>query len=296
MKSPEFNNFTVFTSWKCQLSCEHCVTRSGPKNTTSLLEDDLGAISKFLRDFKVKTLTFSGGEPLLNKKIMLDVINIKNKYQLKTKVRVATNGLFARSEKNARSLLEDLDCIDKFIVSFDEFHGQKALIEEGIKNLKKISNELGIELKCFIVKKSPFFLSYVHFCEQNDIDYEVYLLNGLGRAYDLDLSKDYMFRPTLKNDALLEKCDLLDNLNYYPEMGFTNCCSNLIFKDKPNPKFYSRSLSTYLNSEFFKTIQSMNFSEMAKIAGIKDINGFESKCDICEVYFGKTGCNRSLNE
>jgi len=264
------------------------VTRSEPSSNIQLSENDLGTITKFIRDFKFETITFSGGEPFLNKELVETILKDLKKYQPEIKVRIATNALFASNEEKTFLFLKSLPKIDKFIVSFDEYHGNKIHTEKCILNLKKVCKKLDIKLKCFIVKKTPFFVSYVSFCEDNKLDYEVFLLNTLGRAFDSSLGDEYLFKPVLKDEDLSDGCDLVDNINFYPEIGFTNCCSNLIFKENPDDRFYSSDITNYLDSNFYNTIQNTSILKMAKSLCLESLENYESKCDICEEFFRKS--------
>ena len=131
---------TFIVTNSCNLRCKHCFVDAGLKIENELsIEEKYKAIDN-LHKLGIKKVTFSGGEPLLDKNLFKYMKYVKDK---KMKIGFLTNGLLLTDEK--LEILKEL--VDSFSITFytrdivgmniDIYNNyfQKTLI-----NLKKISN------------------------------------------------------------------------------------------------------------------------------------------------------------
>lgn len=129
-------------TYRCNLRCRHCLNES----TAPVVELGLNEIEKVLRELRemrVFSINFSGGEPLLRD----DLLNILGKASgLNFGVRLSTNGLLL-DEGLLRELRElDVYCIqislDGLGKTHDNFRGLEGAYESAVDALK-LASELG---------------------------------------------------------------------------------------------------------------------------------------------------------
>ena len=104
----------------CTLECEHCL-----RGNKEVKDMDLITLENSLKDVQeINTLLLTGGEPLLNIKLLNELPKLIDKYQLKiNNISIITNGTVASVEHvNALTILgKKCDNLD-LILSSDLFH------------------------------------------------------------------------------------------------------------------------------------------------------------------------------
>ena len=95
---PVINNCYVELTNECSLKCAYC---SYPKLTACLAcrkmngSINMGSLTKFLDrifNMKLKSLTFHGGDPLVNKTLVTDLIEFCREHSFKGQINLITNG------------------------------------------------------------------------------------------------------------------------------------------------------------------------------------------------------------
>lgn len=133
---------------RCNLKCKHCRASIQPKD--ELPTKHLVALLKELNNLKVKTITFSGGEPLLRKDIYK---LIKKAKSMRFFVTMTTNGTLI-NEKNIQKL--KASNIDRVQVSLDgasamthdNFRGIEGAFDKTINGIKKLkANNIDVALR-----------------------------------------------------------------------------------------------------------------------------------------------------
>ena len=102
MKELSVNQLVIEVGRKCNLRCEHCL-RGEPEDTTI----DVAMVKKFLKEFTyISVITFSGGEPTINKDELLECImycKARNK-----KVTIISNGTLIDDELLVKKYVETM--------------------------------------------------------------------------------------------------------------------------------------------------------------------------------------------
>jgi Fe-coproporphyrin III synthase len=141
-----FRTIQIHPTRKCNLSCLHCYSSSGPGFKNML---DIEALKKFLvyaKEHGFNNLSISGGEPFLYDKLEeLFIFSRELGYQNT----MASNGMLLPSARNQR-ILEHVDLIALSIDGRAELHdfirGQKGAFDkmmQGVKVLQSLQKPFG---------------------------------------------------------------------------------------------------------------------------------------------------------
>jgi radical SAM protein with 4Fe4S-binding SPASM domain len=121
LPAPE-NIFWDLTS-RCNLSCRHCVVNAGKKSQRELTLSESFELIEDLGEFGVKSITLSGGEPLIHPDIM-KIIEYISDHSIA--IRIATNGTLLT--KSSAKLLS------KYSVGIQvSLDGSTALVHDGFR-------------------------------------------------------------------------------------------------------------------------------------------------------------------
>jgi AdoMet-dependent heme synthase len=137
---------------QCNLRCKHCIFNCSPEKRNRLSKEKIFDIIDQLADMKVFTIGLNGGEPLLLKDEIYDIINyIKNK---NLNFLLTTNGTLLNDkmikflkEKDILCIRISLDSISEEV--HNEFRGTDFAYHQAIENIKKCVKE-GIETTVLI--------------------------------------------------------------------------------------------------------------------------------------------------
>ncbi|MDD4877561.1 MAG: radical SAM protein [Candidatus Nanoarchaeia archaeon] len=129
---------------KCNLKCRHCCYSCGPDGK-SISPEGLEKVIDNIPE-EIESIAISGGEPLVERNLLmhaLECIQEKNKARdNKIKVRIITNGFWARNEESAYRTIRELydngvSVID--IASGDRYHYEQGINPELLKPYQKES-------------------------------------------------------------------------------------------------------------------------------------------------------------
>lgn len=135
-------------TYKCNLRCIHCSSEGDDSFTTKIPFNEVLKIIKSAKDMGVKTISFSGGEPLLYDKLH-DIVNSANLQDIQ--VKIYTSG-------TTENYNEFLECIDRGQVTFifslyhssseihDKVTGVRGSFHKTISALKLTKNRFDCEI------------------------------------------------------------------------------------------------------------------------------------------------------
>ena len=95
-----------FFSRRCPFRCEHCITESGPRESTRLSAGLVRSVIARGADCGIQRIGFTGGEPLLYLDDVAEWIEVAEGLGMAT--RVATNAFWASSRKRAGTVARTL--------------------------------------------------------------------------------------------------------------------------------------------------------------------------------------------
>lgn len=129
---------------KCNIRCDHCCFSSNPQAEEHLTDEQiLRIVEEGCESPTIDTISLSGGEALLRKPLVLEVLRIAKSHG--KAATLVTNGFWGQNKKRAKETLLELKeaglCALK--ISFDDFH-QDLLKVEKVKNI--LDANLGVRM------------------------------------------------------------------------------------------------------------------------------------------------------
>jgi MoaA/NifB/PqqE/SkfB family radical SAM enzyme len=120
---PFLKNIGLLMTYKCQVTCPHCIIEAGPHRKEEVLLGDafnwIEQISEYRNNY-IKVLALTGGEPFFNLNSLKKISDFGGSKGLF--VSVITNAFWASSEKKAINILKDLKSINMLSFSTDVYH------------------------------------------------------------------------------------------------------------------------------------------------------------------------------
>jgi hypothetical protein len=137
----------IFLSNKCNISCRHCGTRSGPHEKQALHITPLLADIASLSSEVIKAIHISGGEPFLYPYQLSAIGNLCAAKELYFAIN--TNGFWGRNPDIAKSTLIRIPGLNELFISTDIYHNEYLDLET-IRNCCVAASELHIRVSvCF---------------------------------------------------------------------------------------------------------------------------------------------------
>ena len=116
-------SLTLLLTLQCPARCEHCATESHPQRREQL---DAELARRAVREAAALglPLVFSGGEPLLRLRLLLDLAGRARTDSQQMSIAVSTNGFWARTPARAERILRRLkqSGVDTLLMSTDRYH------------------------------------------------------------------------------------------------------------------------------------------------------------------------------
>lgn len=197
----------IHPSLRCNLTCKHCYSSSGPafKDFTGL--DDLVSFLKYARSYGFDVTSVSGGEPFMYPK--LEEL-LEYSHSLGNRNIAASNGMLLQGAK-AKSILKHLDLIAISIDGKPDFHDE-------IRNLKGAFNKMekGVEVLKDLGKTFGFIHTITEESWQNFIwlaDYAYEKGASLVQLHPLELTGRALkeFNHLVPSEESLHKIFILGN-------------------------------------------------------------------------------------
>lgn len=270
----------ILLGLNCNFSCGHCLNNSGPGNYSSDFSQEDHEIlkSEIATNIPIKTIAFSGGEPLLYLEQIESIIkSISTNFpQRQIQYSITTNGSLL---KNYFERIKALN-ITRCVISFDIFHNEFQSIERFEETIH-ISRSLFEETCINLVIEDDSDIELVkNIAVKLDVKIQISRPVKSGR-YDKSENKQEGLNfkklscPNIQADKKLK-------ISYYPNRGFSICCGPIVFSSsKFDEYFVFSSIREVLESCVYKTL--LKTSETY----IKD--SFATSCKSCTEIFKNKG-------
>jgi MoaA/NifB/PqqE/SkfB family radical SAM enzyme len=174
---PFLRNVGLIMTYKCQVTCPHCILEAGPHRTEELTLQDAFNWIKQIADYRngyIKVLSLTGGEPFYNLYTLEKVATFGESCGLI--VSAVTNAYWAKTPEKAVRVLRKLSAIRMLAISTDVHH-QESIPLENVKNAVFAAEECGI----------PYHIAV---CTENEDDEEyMEMMERLKEIVDDDLIK-----------------------------------------------------------------------------------------------------------
>ncbi len=153
---------SLLVTQKCNASCDHCGTYSGPEKSDRLELDLLKSVIQQAAENRFTDVVFSGGEPTLLGDELLDVIGLAKSLSLRT--HLVSNAWWAKSKKRAEWRIRQwLDAgLDELEISTGEQHVRFIAFEKVV--LAAVASvEVGVAATVIIELLEPRSVSATRF-------------------------------------------------------------------------------------------------------------------------------------
>ncbi len=268
--------------FKCNFACAHCCS---PDASAALNPREESLLLDAVESHGMKTLHFLGGEPTLyldRTNAFLSKLGKLNKF----KVKITTNGHFAKTKSSAVTLLSSFKKLDSVQLSYDKFH-KKFLPFSYIRNLHNACRSLNIGFGVVASVQSPMDMLLLN--KLKDIgDFQIGMQKVLpvGRARS---NRIFYQHPSFDRNVLSRRCPNKKVITCLPEKGFSICCSSLVF-DTNIQNICHPTLKAHLDSEFYRMMRSLSFRGIIKKFGLNMapfLPEDSAPCVLCEKVFRK---------
>ena len=141
---PFLRNVGLIMTYKCQVTCPHCILEAGPHRTEELKLQDAFDWIKQIADYRngyIKVLSLTGGEPFYNLHTLEKIAKFGEACGLI--VSAVTNAYWAKTPEKAVRILKRLSAIKMLAISTDVHH-QESIPFENVKNAVYAAEACGI--------------------------------------------------------------------------------------------------------------------------------------------------------
>ena len=141
---PFLQNIGLMLTYKCQVSCPHCIVECSPHRTEEMDEaqamDWIRQIAEY-RNHYIKVLSLTGGEPFIDIDRFRRIADCGRDHGMI--VAVVTNAYWAHTYDDALAVLRTLPSISVLSVSTDAYH-QRAISLDRVLNAVAAARECSI--------------------------------------------------------------------------------------------------------------------------------------------------------
>lgn len=223
-----FEQLVLTLGYRCNMVCKSCFI--GDKlndHATQLSYDEaVEIIERAARLQTIRTVAFVGGEPFIFYKKMLRIAAYIHQHY-SVPLNVTTNGTFAKSEAQARQLLQPLHDygLRWLMLSLDPYHLENMDFEAA-KNCLKVSLELGIDTSVQIIQRNgaPGAKEYSSMMSGDvdvaNIDWIENPCSSIGNAATMLNSADLVWHDEIPKGG----CNAGEYLNIQPDGEIKPCC------------------------------------------------------------------------
>ncbi|MEW5759653.1 MAG: radical SAM protein [Candidatus Thermoplasmatota archaeon] len=161
----EIKQVDLLITYKCPSKCKHCLYKSGPHREGVMDVKDAKDYLNQLKDYSLKWVTITGGEPFMYYDRLLEIVKIAKDINPGS-IWVLTNAYWAKSRENAREKLLKLRGagLTHIMFSVDCFH-QEYIPVECVSNALGAAKDVGFEQ----IQVDSYLLSYPESKNQFDL-------------------------------------------------------------------------------------------------------------------------------
>jgi MoaA/NifB/PqqE/SkfB family radical SAM enzyme len=161
---PYLKNIGLFVTYKCQVSCPHCVVEAGPHRKEEIRIRDafdwIDQISQYRANY-VRVLSLTGGEPFYSISKLKEISEFARDRGLV--VACVTNGFWAVTKREATGVLKELRSISVISVSTDVYHLEQIPFQR-VENAVSAARECGMPYSisvCTESESNPEYLTLI---------------------------------------------------------------------------------------------------------------------------------------
>lgn len=148
VQMPFLRTIGLFITYKCQISCPHCIVDAGPHRMEEISLCDafdwIDQISKY-RNGYIKLIALTGGEPFYDLNKLNKISSYAGSHGLI--VTSVTNAYWAKDYEAAKETLHQIPSVNALAISADVYH-QKSIPFSNVANAIRAAEYCGIP--CYI--------------------------------------------------------------------------------------------------------------------------------------------------
>lgn len=274
----------VVVGFKCNFKCAHCCSlRNKSQGLTT--EEKLEVISA-INLYSPRTILFVGGETTLYIEAINEIIAAVRDLS-RSRIKVTTNGHFARTVISAVRVLKSFKKLDTVQLSYDRFHAE-FLPFENVKNLYLACKDLGLKFCVINTISSPLELAGLK--KFGEIGRFKVLVNKAIRIGEAARNGIEYVYPSFDVGVLDRFCPAHGNMAYICGRGFSVCCANLMFET--DLTVTHSSIAEHKRSRFYRMMSKLTFGQLLEKAGLPARGlppQFSAECNLCQHIFTNSG-------
>lgn len=301
-----FEYFGIQYTNYCNYSCEHCGPCSSPsEDKVSLGYDYISSLYSVISNFGFSEIIFTGGEPLLFYRDVLNLIALARKRSLKTKL--VSNGSWAKSPSKALKTITELDNagLNTLAVSFDKYRLRWG---GSIDQIKNIFN--AIETKSYHLRVIVYSLEFEEDNrDQKSIFEELKKITPRDSLYSQSLLPIGRAKTLSPNELTFQRLSELDKPCHQVFAPFLShkrklyrCCTGLELESKSplflgdisSPLDLDRALSSLKDDRLHKALCAIGPTKIFHELPVD--NECTSLCEYCVSKMKKDNSTAILNQ
>jgi len=152
---PFLKNIGLLMTYKCQVSCPHCIIEAGPYRTEEMAVEDMRDWIRQIASYRrghIRVLSLTGGEPFFNLEVLRSISDYGDEQGLF--VSAVTNAYWADTPEKAVQVLVDLPTLKMIQISTDEYH-QKFIPYAWVANAISAARSLQLPYTIAVCTENP---------------------------------------------------------------------------------------------------------------------------------------------
>lgn len=289
----KYNGVALEMTTICPLHCSHCCQDYGEKVIPYLDSSEIAEmIEKISRDEQIKYVSFTGGEPFLDRERLYDALDAAGKYGLHAST--VTSGFWATDDEITEKVIKTLHekKLEVMTISRDSFH-RSEVPDDNIKRILKWGSayDLEVVLQISTIRDTDFgeILNPLR-REVLNTKVEIYPVFYAGRAKEKIGKERLMYAETPRHQFCGKggACLIGADGEVYP------CCSPLgkeLFFKLGNIKKHSMPeiREKLQRNSILHILRNFGFDPFMDLAeeklGLQIPEQIVSSCDLCALFF-----------
>jgi organic radical activating enzyme len=309
---PFLRNVGLMMTYKCQVTCPHCIVQAGPHRKEEMTLDDacnwVRQIAAYRHGY-IKVVALTGGEPFYNLDNLRIISNCVQDSGLLTSV--VTNAFWASTPEKALAVLKELPAIRILSISTDIYH-QVAIPLTWVKNAAQAAEACGIAYSISVCTENEQEKGYLAIIDKLlEFTSRELILTAIALPVGRALQKLNKAKYSTTAEVPVSACATGGSPVIFPDGRVIGCIGPVIDLDSLHPLFLGNlkqdSLSKILEAAQSNTILHAirawgpkKLIPMIRDAGLghllPDIYITDSVCDACYNIMADAKIVEFLNE
>jgi MoaA/NifB/PqqE/SkfB family radical SAM enzyme len=226
---PFLRNIGLVMTYKCQVTCPHCIIEAGPhRKEEVLLEHAFNWIHQVAeyRSRYIKVVSLTGGEPFFNLDNLRKISAFAEECGLL--VSVVTNAFWASTRTDAVRILNGLKAIKMLSISTDVYH-QESIPFERVKNAIDAAKESGVPYSIAVCTENEDDAGYKEVLRKlSEISETDSVLTAVTFAAGRALTKLHNLRYQTVEEPPISACSAGSSPIVFPDGRVTACIGPII--------------------------------------------------------------------